>query len=147
MIKRLSMARYTRCGFAWGIGALSVLLVQQPTRLLAHHATAAEFDNTKPIKFVGTVKSVDWLNPHIYVNIEARDPAGKPTVYSVEGGAPNTLYRNGWRKDTLKIGEEVTVSGSRARKEDSHRVGSATITTKDGRNVLGLRDRNPQAPQ
>lgn len=142
------MTQYVSRGLALGICLLaaSAFVVHHSPRVLAHHATSGEFDSKKPIKFMGAVKSIDWLNPHIYINIEAKDESGKPLVYSVEGGAPNTLYRNGWRKDTLKVGEEVTVSGIRARKEDSHRIGNATITTKDGRNVLGLRDRNPQAP-
>src|SRR5262249_15597867 len=62
---------------------------------------------------------------------------GKTVVYQVEGGAPNALFRNGWRPDTLKIGETVTVTGSRAKSEDSMRVGSATITRGDGTRVFG----------
>src|SRR5437870_10804799 len=90
--------------------------------VLAHHAISSEFDNTKPIKFTGKVKSVDWMNPHIYVNIEAKDESGKTIVYAVEGGPPNSLFRQGWRKDTLKIGETVEVSGIRAKKADSTRI-------------------------
>src|SRR5947199_5607157 len=100
---------------------------------LAHHAIAAEFDTTKPIKFDGTVKSVDWMNPHIYVNIETKDDSGKTIVYSVEGGPPNSLYRSGWRPDSLKIGDKVTVKGVRAKKADSNRIGTAQITMPDGR--------------
>ena len=118
---------------------LGACLVMAPATLLAHHSTTAEFDSKKPIKFEGTVKSVDWMNPHIYVNIDAKDESGKLVTYSVEGGPPNSLYRNGWRKDTLKVGEPVTVSGNRAKKEDSNRVGNATIVTKDGRRLFGGR--------
>src|SRR5215831_12464206 len=82
---------------------------------LAHHAISAEFDTAKPIKFEGTVKSVDWMNPHIYVNIEAVEN-GKSVVYSVEGGPPNALFRQGWRPDSLKVGDKVQVSGVRAKK-------------------------------
>ena len=64
-----------------------------------------------PITFTGTVKKVDWMNPHIYTHIEAKDASGKTVVYQVEGGAPNSLFRNGWRPDSLKIGERVIVSG------------------------------------
>jgi len=99
---------------------------------LAHHAIAAEFDSTKPIKFEGIVKTVDWMNPHIYVNIEAKE-AGKTIVYSVEGGPPNSLFRQGWRPDSLKVGDKVQVSGVRAKKADSNRIGSAQITMPDGR--------------
>jgi hypothetical protein len=112
---------------------------------LAHHAISAEFDVTKPIKFAGTVKSVDWMNPHIYVNIEATVD-GKTILYSVEGGPPNSLFRQGWRPDTLKAGDKVQVSGVRAKKADSHRVGQAQIVMPDGR-VFARGSANQQANQ
>jgi len=108
-----------------------VLLTAMP--LVAHHAISAEFDSAKPIKFTGTVKSVDWMNPHIYVNIETKDESGKAVVYSVEGGPPNSLYRQGWRKDSLKPGDVVQVAGVRAKKAESNRIGTAQITMSDGR--------------
>ena len=117
--------------------ALCVGLLGGAIQVMAHHAIAAEFDTTKPIKFTGTVKSVDWMNPHIYVNIETKDEAGKTIVYSVEGGPPNSLYRQGWRKDTLKIGQTVQVRGVRAKKADNFRVGQAQIMTTDGKRVFG----------
>ena len=80
---------------------------------------------------------VDWMNPHIYTHVEVKDASGKTVVYQVEGGAPNALFRNGWRPDTLKIGETVTVTGSRAKSDNSMRVGSATITKTDGTRVFG----------
>jgi hypothetical protein len=112
---------------------LCIGLLSAATSLLAHHAIAAEFDTTKPIKFEGTVKSVDWMNPHIYVNIETKDESGKMIVYSVEGGPPNSLYRQGWRPDSLKVGDKVSVSGVRAKKADNYRIGQARITMPDGR--------------
>jgi hypothetical protein len=111
---------------------LCVGLLSAATSLMAHHAIAAEFDTSKPIKFEGTVKSVDWMNPHIYVNIETKD-AGKTIVYSVEGGPPNALYRQGWRPDSLKVGDKVQVAGVRAKKPDNNRIGQAKITMPDGR--------------
>lgn len=99
---------------------------------MAHHAISAEFDTAKPIKFEGTVKSVDWMNPHIYVNIESKEN-GKTVLYSVEGGPPNALFRQGWRPDSLKVGDHVQVSGVRAKKADSNRIGQAQITMPDGR--------------
>jgi hypothetical protein len=111
---------------------LCVGLLTSAIPLLAHHAISAEFDTTKPIKFEGTVKSVDWMNPHIYVNIEAIEN-GKSVVYSVEGGPPNALFRQGWRPDSLKVGDKVQVSGVRAKKPESNRIGQAQITMPDGR--------------
>ena len=104
---------------------------------VAHHSVSAEFDTTKPIKFTGTIKKVDWTNPHIYTHVEAKDETGKLVIYRVEGGPPNSLFRQGWRKDTLKVGETVTVAGVRAKNTESMNVGVASITTADGRRVFG----------
>ena len=104
--------------------------------LLAHHSTAAEFDNKKPITFTGTVKKVQWMNPHIYTLVEAKGADGKPVVYRVEGSAPNALFRQGWRMDTLKVGDTITVSGLRAKNDASMNIGQAKITTADGKRVF-----------
>jgi hypothetical protein len=117
----------------WIVLALCVGLLSAAIPLLAHHAVAAEFDTNKPIKFTGQVKSVDWMNPHIYINIEAKDESGKTVVYSVEGGPPNSLFRQGWRPDSLKVGDKVEVAGVRAKKSESNRIGQAKITMPDGR--------------
>ena len=105
----------------------------------AHHSISAEFDLNKPIKFSGTIKKVDWTNPHIYTHVEVKEADGKTTVYRVEGGPPNALFRAGWRKDTLKIGETVSVSGIKAKNPDSPNIGQATIITSDGRQVFSNR--------
>jgi DNA/RNA endonuclease YhcR with UshA esterase domain len=105
--------------------------------VVAHHSISAEFDTNKPVKFTGTIKQVDWMNPHIYTHVEVKNPDGTSTVYKVEGGPPNSLYRQGWRKDTLKTGDVVTVSGVRAKNPQSMNVGVATIITQDGRRIFG----------
>ena len=102
----------------------------------AHHSVSAEFDLNKPVKFTGTIKKVEWTNPHIYTHVEVKEGA-KTTVYRVEGGPPNSLFRQGWRKDSLKVGETVSVAGVRAKNPDSMNVGQATITTADGRRMFG----------
>ena len=104
----------------------------------AHHSVSAEFDANKPITFTGKVVKVEWMNPHIYTHIEAKDPeSGKMVVYKVEGGPPNSLFRQGWRRDTLKTGDTVTVSGIRAKIPTSMNIGVATITTSDGKRIFG----------
>ena len=116
--------------------ALGIGFLVSAAPIVAHHSVSAEFDTTKTIKFTGKVKEVNWGNPHIYTSVETTDPdTGKPTVFKVEGGAPNALFRNGWRKDTLKIGETVTVSGNRAKNPDSPNIGQATILTESGKRV------------
>ena len=102
----------------------------------AHHSTAAEFDQNKPITFIGTVEKVMWMNPHIYTHIAVKPPDGPAVTYRVEGGSPNTLFRQGWRKDSLKAGESVTVNGWRAKNPESLNIGQATITTAAGRKVF-----------
>ena len=104
--------------------------------LSAHHSTAAEFDREKPITFTGTVKKVQWMNPHIYTHVETKGADGRTVVYRIEGGPPNALYRLGWRMDTLHIGDTITVSGLRAKNEASMNVGQAKITTADGKRVF-----------
>ena len=103
----------------------------------AHHAVTAEFDQNKPITFTGTIKLVEWMNPHIYTQVEVKEADGRTVVYRVEGAAPNTLFRQGWRKGDLKVGEVVTVKGIRAKLETSMHIGQATITTSDGRKIYG----------
>ncbi len=107
----------------------------------AHHSVSAEFDTAKPIEFTGTIKQVDWMNPHIYTHVEVKNPDGTSVVYKVEGGPPNSLYRQGWRKDSLKTGDTVTVKGIRAKNPQSMNVGVATITTSDGRRIFGAQGR------
>jgi len=105
--------------------------------VVAHHSISAEFDTSKPITFTGTVKKVAWMNPHIYTHVEVKQPNGAVIEYRVEGGPPNALYRSGWREDSLKVGETVTVSGVRAKSETSMNIGTATIKKADGTAVFG----------
>jgi len=116
--------------------AACVIGIGSPAALPAHHSTAAEFDNEKPITFTGTVKKVQWMNPHIYTHVEVKSANGGSVIYRVEGGPPNALYRQGWRMDTLKVGDTVTVTGLRAKNEASMHVGQATITAADGKRVF-----------
>ena len=104
--------------------------------LMAHHSFAAEYDDKKPINFTGKVTKVEWANPHIYFYVDVKDDGGKTINYAVEGGAPNALYRQGWRKDSLKLGDTVSVQGFRA-KDGSNTVNARNVTLPDGKRVFG----------
>jgi hypothetical protein len=123
-----------RKAVVFAVGA-ALLVASAP--LVAHHSISAEFDQSKPITFTGMVKQVDWMNPHIYTHVEVKNPDGSVVVYKVEGGPPNSLFRQGWRRDSLKPGDVVTVTGVRAKIETSMNIGLATITTSDGKRIYG----------
>jgi hypothetical protein len=75
--------------------------------LSAHHS-AAMFDDTKVVELSGTVKALQWTNPHIWLQVIVEQD-GRPTEWSLEGGSPNSLSRQGWRSTTFKSGDVITV--------------------------------------
>jgi Family of unknown function (DUF6152) len=126
------------------VGGLCVALLVGALPLIAHHSFAAEYDSNKPIKFSGKVTKVEWLNPHIYVYVDAKDESGKNVNYAVEGGAPNGLFRQGWRKDTLKIGDPISVEGFLA-KDGSNTVNARAWVLPDGRKLFGANNEGAPA--
>ena len=106
-----------------------------PHTVIGHHSFDAEFDRNKPVTLKGSVTRVDWGNPHIWVFMDVKDETGKVSNWGVEGGAPNALFRNGWRKDSLKVGDIVTVEGFRGR-DGSQRANANRVTLPDGRRVF-----------
>ena len=104
-------------------------------RLFAHHSFAAEFDAGKRVTLKGTVTKVDWRNPHIYVYLNVKDDTGKVTEWACEGGPPNVLLRQGWTRNSVKEGDEVTIDGAVA-KDGSKRCNSRSVDLADGRKVF-----------
>ena len=94
----------------------------------AHHSFSAEFDAQKPVKLTGIVTKVEWTNPHVWFYINVKDPAtGQVKNWGAEMGPPHGLQRSGWRRETLKIGEEVTIDGFLAR-NGANRMNARTVT-------------------
>ena len=102
----------------------------------AHHSFGAEYDLGKPITLHGTVVKWEMINPHSYITVEVKNDDGTVTRWSVQFGAPSFLYRNGWRKDSVKPGDELTISGYLA-KDGSHTMFGQVARLPDGRRVLG----------
>ena len=99
--------------------------------VLAHHSGAAVFDNNKKIDLTGIVTRVEWVNPHAHFYIDVKDSTGKVTNWNLELASPSILVRNGWKRNSIKEGDQVTVTGSRAR--DNSNFGIAqTILFPDG---------------
>jgi hypothetical protein len=123
-----------RRSIAIAVVAAGALLLSRP--LVAHHSFAAEYDATKPVTLTGSVTKVEWMNPHVYFHIDVKDAAGTVINWAIEGGAPNTLYRAGWRKDSVKFGDVVTVYGYLAR-DGTHLANMRSAMLSDGRNLFG----------
>jgi Family of unknown function (DUF6152) len=81
---------------------------------LAHHAFSAEFDLNKPVSLKGVVTKIEWMNPHAWFYVDVKTDEGVEQ-WQFETGAPIELTRRGWRKNDLKVGDEVTVQGLRAK--------------------------------
>ena len=100
------------------LGVIGVLPAAAP--LLAHHSFAAEYDAKKPFEMKGTITKVDWMNPHVYFYLDVKDESGKASNWAFEMGPPRLLERGGWKKNTMKEGDEVIVSGTLAKDGGKH---------------------------
>jgi hypothetical protein len=110
-----------------------MLLATAP--ILGHHSVSAEFDTNSRNSYAGVVTRVEWTNPHIYFYVDVRDANRKVTNWAFEGAGPNTLARLGWLRDSLKVGDRVTVVAYPAR--DGAYVASAReVMLASGRKVL-----------
>ena len=103
--------------------------------VFGHHSEAAEYDSTKPVKITGTIKKVEWQNPHIWFYVDVKDEDGKITTWGFSAAPPGVLMRRGITKDVLKIGAVVNVEGSRAR-DGSNNASGRNVRFADGTNVF-----------
>lgn len=123
--------RSTLAVFVAGAG----LLVTASLPLAAHHSFAAEFDSAKAVTLQGTVTKLDWMNPHIWIYLDTKDDSGTVAHWQCEGGPPNTLTRNGWSRDSLKVGDQVTVDGFRS-KDGTNTCNARSVKLPSGKSVF-----------
>jgi hypothetical protein len=114
---------------------IAVLLLLAAIPLLAHHAFQAEFDTKKPVTLKGVVTKIEWMNPHAWFYIDVTDESGMVEHWQCETGAPIELLRRGWRKNDLKIGDQVTVEAFRA-KDSTNTANARVVTLPDGKKVF-----------
>lgn len=100
-----------------------------------HHAFAAEYDAGKRISLTGSVVEVEWMNPHAHFQIDVKSANGRISRWDLELASPNVLQRGGWRRNSLRVGDLVTVDGYMA-KDGAHLAHARTIRLPDGRRVL-----------
>jgi hypothetical protein len=117
------------------IAMASVGLLMGAAPIWAHHAFAAEFDASKPLKIHGVVTKMEWINPHAWIHIDVKGADGTVTSWMVEGGSPNTLLRNGFTKASLPPGTEIVVDGYQS-KDESNKMNGRDITFPDGRKLF-----------
>ena len=122
-----------RTKFAGWVAGVCMLAVAAP--MFAHHSFEAEYDRNKPINVSGTVTKIEWMNPHARFYVDVKDDKGNVTNWNFELGSPNVLTRQGWSRDSLKVGDHVTVEAYVA-KDGSNLANARRVTLPDGRKVF-----------
>ena len=115
--------------------AIATSLLLAHSVVLAHHAYTAEFDTTKPVKVTGVVTKLEWSNPHIWIYLDVKDDKGNVANWGFSASPPGMLARRGITKNSLKIGDVLTISGHRA-KDGSNNASGNIVTMADGRETL-----------
>jgi uncharacterized protein DUF6152 len=111
-----------------------VLLMSSAVR--AHHSFAAAFDENKPVTVTGVMAEIRIENPHSWFFVNVTDATGKVTRWGFEGNTPTSLIRAGYKRDALKVGDKVTVTGSRARDLTANMGAAREIKLEDGRSFI-----------
>jgi hypothetical protein len=124
--------RATLAAVVVGLGLL------QAAPMLAHHSFTSEFDNAKPVTVKGRVTKMEWVNPHSWVHFDVTGADGKVVNWGAETPPTNVLFRNGWKKDSLKIGDEIQVQGFSAKDGSSNMWASSVVMVSTGQRILQM---------
>ena len=110
------------------------VILSMAASVAAHHSPAA-FDRTREVKLVGTVKEFRWQNPHTWIEILVPNERGEPVLWAVELTSPTYLVRAGWKSNTIKAGDKVTIVGNPVRTGEPSAI-FVSLTLADGRTLL-----------
>jgi hypothetical protein len=123
-------------GSKWLAVAAVLLMSLTVQRSLAHHSYTM-FDMDKNVTLEGTVKELQWTNPHIWLQLVVKDATGQDVEWSIEGASPNMLVRAGWTRHSLKAGDRATVVVHPVKTGGKGNSGSLASVTIDGKRILG----------
>ena len=126
------------------LAAAALALASLPA--LAHHSFAAEYDSSKPVTKKGKFVKMDWVNPHSWIFFEVTDDSGKAATWRAEALPPNGLYRQGWRPNSLKAGEPITVTGFLA-KDGDNLMWSQSVVNGEGKRMFAGAAEGEGAPK
>ncbi len=127
------MSRHSWMNLKFLMATLAVFFLAAPAD--SHHAFAAEFDATKPVKLRGKITKIEWINPHAWIHLAVTEDDGSTTNWMIEAGPPGALVRRGWKKNSVEPGTEVLVEGYRAI-DDATRANGRDVTFPDGRRLF-----------
>ena len=125
------------------LAALGVLALTVPA--LAHHSWPVEYDAKKPITIKGVVSKVEWTNPHTHFYVDVKDDKGTVTNWNLELASPNVLTRQGWTRNSLHVGDQITVEGSMA-KDGSKMANARSVVLANGKKVFAGSSGGDQPP-
>ncbi len=127
------MRRTTLSGLLTASAGIALLAAAPP--VVSHHAFAAEFDDTKPVKLRGKITKMEWINPHAWMHLRVVDEDGNVESWMIEAGPPGALVRRGWSKNSVRPGTEVLVEGYQAT-DAALRANGRDVTFPDGRRLF-----------